>query len=66
LRGGIAPCCVECLAGGGYRDVDILLCRFGDGADDLFGAWVDDLESLLVNSLYPLIVDEPVCAPKSS
>jgi len=27
-------------------------------ADDLFSGWVDDFNSLAVNGLYPLIVDE--------
>lgn len=55
----LLPCGVEGLAGGGYGDVDILLGGLADGGDDLFGGGVDDLELLLVNTLDPLVVDEP-------
>jgi hypothetical protein len=30
-----------------------------DGADDLFGGWVDDLEGLAFDTLDEFVVDEP-------
>lgn len=56
----VPPYALEGLAGGGDRDVDIFLSTLVDGADDLLGRWVDDLELLLVDALDPLVVDEPV------
>lgn len=59
LGGRVPPCALEGLPGGGDRNVDIFLGTLVDGADDLLGGWVDDLELLLVDTLDPLVVDEP-------
>jgi hypothetical protein len=59
LGRGLLPCCVEGFAGGGDGQVDVLLAGLGDGGDNLLGSGVDDVEGLLVDALYPLIVDEP-------
>lgn len=59
MRGRRLPCTVEGLAGGRDGDVDVLLCGLADGCDDLLGGGVDDLELLLVDTLNPLIVNEP-------
>lgn len=59
LGSNLLPCGLERLAGGGDSKVDILLGGFANGGDDLFGGGVDDLELLLVNTLNPLVVDEP-------
>ena len=53
------PFTVEGLPRRRYRQVDILLGGLVDGADDLLGGGVDDLEGLLVNTRYKLIVDKP-------
>lgn len=58
--GGLSPDTLEGLAGGGDGDIDILLGSLVDGADNLLGGGVDDLEGLLVDTLNPLVVDEPV------
>lgn len=54
------PCCVESLAGCGNGKIDVLLGTFADGGDDLLGCGVDDLKLLLVDTLNPLVVDEPL------
>lgn len=59
VRGGLAPRSLEGLAGGGDGEVDVLLGSLAHGADDLLCCGVDDLEGLLVDGLYPLVVDEP-------
>jgi hypothetical protein len=59
LWGLLSPCALECLAGSSYRNVDIFLCGLVDRADNLFGGRVDGLEGLAVNTLDPLVVDEP-------
>ncbi|KAJ3486862.1 hypothetical protein NLG97_g6532 [Lecanicillium saksenae] len=40
-------------------EVDILLVTLADGGDDLLGGGVDDFKLLLVDTLNPLVVDEP-------
>lgn len=55
----LSPCCVESLAGSGNGQIDILLGTFADRGDDLLGGGVDDLELLLVDTLDPLVVNEP-------
>lgn len=56
---GVPPYALESLPGGGDRSINIFLGSLVDGADDLLGRRVDDLELLLVGTLNPLIVDEP-------
>jgi hypothetical protein len=56
----LSPCCLECLAGSSYRNIDILLCGLGNGADNIFGGGVDGLEGPAVDGLNPLVVDEPI------
>lgn len=58
LWGGVVPCSLEGLPGGGYGNIDILLVALGNGADNLLGGRVDDLEGLLIGTLDPLVVDE--------
>lgn len=55
----LAPYALEGLPGGGDCNINIFLGTLVDGADDLLGCWVDDLELLLVDALDPLVVDEP-------
>ena len=57
-RSGGLPRPAEGLAGGSNCEVDILFCGLAHGADDLFGCGVDDLERLLLDTFYELIVDE--------
>ena len=52
------PLAIESLARGSHCDVDILLCRLVDGADNGLVCWVDDLKGLAVYTLVPFIVDE--------
>lgn len=59
-RGNLAPCGSECLAGCGDSNVYVLLGGLGDGGNDFFGGGVDNLECLLVDTLNPLVVDEPI------
>lgn len=56
---GVPPYALKSLSGGSDRNVDIFLGTLVDGADDLLGRRVDDLELLLVGTLNPLVVDEP-------
>lgn len=58
-RSDLSPCCVESLAGSGNGKIDILLGTFADRGDDLLGGGVDDLKLLLVDTLNPLVVNEP-------
>jgi hypothetical protein len=58
LWGGVVPCGLESLPGGGYGDIDILLSGLGYRGDDLLCGRVDDLKCLLVDTLNPLVVDE--------
>lgn len=57
--GSGAPLALKGLAGSCDGNVDILLGGFADGGDDLLSGGVDDLKLLLVNTLNPLVVDEP-------
>lgn len=59
LRGLLAPWSLECLSRGGDGDVHVFLTGLVDGADDLFGGWVDDLEGLAFDTLDEFVVDEP-------
>lgn len=54
----LPPWAVEGLAGSSDGNVDILLGGLLDGADDLLGGRVDDVEGLAVDSLHELVVDE--------
>jgi hypothetical protein len=71
-RRGSAPCCVEGLASSSDSKVNVFLGSLADGGDDFFGGRVDDFELLLVDTLDPFVVDEPVqsvckwcaCGPK--
>jgi hypothetical protein len=58
LRSDLSPLTLESLAGSTDSQVDILLGTFADGADDLLGGGVDNLELLLVDTLNPLAIDE--------
>lgn len=58
LGSNLLPGGFESLAGGGDSNVDILLGGFTDRGNDFFSGGVDDLKSLLVNTLNPLVVDE--------
>lgn len=55
----LSPLALECFPGRGDGKVDIYLGGLADGADDLFGGRVDDLDLLLILALDPFIVDEP-------
>lgn len=55
----VPPYALKGLSGSGDRSIDIFLGSLVDGADDLLGRRVDDLELLLVGTLNPLVVDEP-------
>lgn len=55
----LSPGSLECLAGGSYCNIDILLGGLGDGADNFLSSGVDGLESLSVDTLNPFVVDEP-------
>lgn len=59
LGGLLSPCGLKCLSCGSYRNIDILLCGLVDGADNFFSGGVDGLEGLAVDTLHPLVVDEP-------
>lgn len=60
LWGLLSPDCLVCLSGSSYRNIDILLCGLGDGADNFLSRWVDGLEGLAIDTFDPLVVDEPV------
>ena len=62
MGSSVLPDSLEALARSGHSDVDILLGGFADRGDDLLVGGVDDLELLLVNTLNPLVVDEPMSA----
>ena len=53
-----APFAIECLTGGGYRNIYILFGSFVNGYDRLFVGWIDGLERLAIDALDPLVVDE--------
>jgi hypothetical protein len=59
LRSSGLPFSLKSLARSGYSDVDILLCSLRNRGDDLLGRRVNDLESLLVHSFDPFVVDKP-------
>lgn len=59
LWGLLSPWSLECLAGCSYCNIDILLGGLADGADNLLGGRIDSLEGLAVDTLNPLVVDEP-------
>ena len=59
LWGGVLPLAVlEGFTCGGDGNIDILLRGLVDGANDLLGRRVDDLEGLAVGALDELVVDE--------
>lgn len=66
LRSDFPPLALEGLAGRSDGNVDILLGGLVDGANDLLGGGVDDLESLAVDTLDELVVDEPAGAAGSA
>ena len=55
----LTPGPLEGLACGSDGNINILLSGLGHRGDDFLRSWVDDLKGLLVNTLNPLIVDEP-------
>lgn len=57
--GSLLPRALECLAGGSYGQVDILLVTLVNLGDNLLGGGVDNVELLLVDRLDPLAVNVP-------
>lgn len=55
----LPPCGLESSPGSNDGQVDIFLGSLANRGDYLFGGGIDDIESSLVNTLCPLIVDEP-------
>lgn len=54
------PCCFECFTCSGDSDVNIFFCGLRDWTDDFLVWRVDNLKSLAINTLYELVVNEPL------
>jgi hypothetical protein len=55
----LPPWAFKGLTSSSYRNIDILLGGLMDGADDFLSGRIDRLEGLAIDTLNPLVVDEP-------
>lgn len=58
--GRVLPAALECLAGSSDGNIHILLRSLMDGDNGLLIVGVDSLEGLVLDTLHPLTIDEPV------